>query len=53
MNDEVLYLMQGRRIGKTHLVKRHPVLNKESYPRVEITDVTLEDKVLLRLGRDA
>jgi hypothetical protein len=35
-----------------HLFQCHAVLNKQGYPRVEVSYVLLEDEVLLRLRRD-
>ena len=35
-----------------YLFQCHAVLNKQSYPRVKISDVFFQYKVLLRLRRD-
>jgi len=35
-----------------YLFQRHPVLNQQSYPRIEISHIFLEDEVLLGLGGD-
>ena len=35
---------------RTHFVKRHPVLDKEPYTRIQEADITLEHKVSLGLG---
>jgi len=37
---------------ETRLIQSHPVLNEKRNPRVEITDISLEDKVLFGLSRD-
>ena len=35
-----------------YLVQGHSILDKESNATVEVANIALEDKVLLRLGRD-
>lgn len=35
-----------------YLFQSHAILNQQSYPRVEVSDIFLEYEVLLRLGRD-
>ena len=32
-----------------YLVESHTILNEESYPLIKVTDITLQDKVLLGL----
>ena len=39
-------------LESTHLIKRHPILDEKSYPRIQITHVTFEDEILLGLSGD-
>jgi hypothetical protein len=34
---------------ETHLIKSHTILDKQSYPLIEVTYIALQDKVLLGL----
>jgi hypothetical protein len=34
---------------RRYFVKSHPILDKESYPLIEVAYIALQDKVLLRL----
>lgn len=38
--------------SNTYLVQSHPILNKESNTRVKVTNVSFQNEVLFRLGRD-
>jgi hypothetical protein len=55
LRETMSYFSQAcisREIIVTYLFKRHPVLNEQSYPRVQISDIFFKNEILLRLRGD-